>query len=70
MNPEETLAQWFFDEVIDCHETRSDRQDMANKCAAECIRQMEWARQDAGIEFEPGTNEVAPLTLAPPGWKP
>ncbi len=38
--------------------------------ADECIRQMEWARADAGLEFEPGTDEVPPLTLAPEDWEP
>ena len=43
--------------------------------ADECIRQMEWARRECVIPFQPDYDECeidysAPLTLAPKDWQP
>jgi len=46
-----------------------------NAIADECIRQMEWARRECVIPFQPDYDECeidysAPLTFAPADWKP
>ena len=54
--------------------TRSDRQ-FYRRLADECIRQMEWTREEMRGSFSEPGREIKPsdmpvLTLAPENWKP